>query len=303
MAATLASMAPCTLNATTVPVQGVSIDPAVKSVLSHHSGNEYPTLEAVNGSQGKIVLQIPFVPAFNLLGFTALKLTTCDIFLATFANLLRQSGANHTKYGLNTSCTAAAQITSCSIKDGALVANVEIVPLSTTGILAPLVPTSSVALPSLSSQPQLVTQGPVTINGTVRTGLISTEINLNGTLDARYDDDGVLYPIVAARTQGQPEMVFQHSDPIALSALLGMIGASISSSTVAWFRPYDATTGVVSNGGTGVSITVASGYVTPFALAASQGQVATQGFRIRGLSTSSTHPFAVSVAATIPALP
>lgn len=303
MPATLSSLAPCVMNATTIPVASISLDHAVVSELSHHSGNEYPTLVAVAGAGPRVTLQVPFRAAYDLLGMTAVSLTTFEIYLATFASLLRQSGSNHVKLGLNTSCTAAAQITGMSVsQDGMLMADVEVVPLSNTGTAAPLVRTGSVALPAISSQPILHTLGPVSINGTVYPGLTAASVELSPSLEV-HRGDGALYPTVAARVQGQPTMTLTHSDPVAMTNLLGSVGVAASSNIIAYFRQFNATTGVVSTGADAVSLTCASGRMEPQTLTASQGQVATLGALVRGLSTSSTHPFAVAVGATAPALP
>jgi hypothetical protein len=296
-------MAPVRLNSTVVPVVSVGLDHGIVQDLSHHSGNEYPTLVAVAGAGPRITLSVPFRAAFDMIGFGVLNLTTCDIFFATFASLVRQSGANHIKLGLGASCTAAAQITGASVtQDGILLADVEIVPLSNDGVSAPLVRSTGQTLPTLASQPILHTAGPLSVNGTVYPGSTSVQIDLSPTLDV-HRGDGALYPMVAARTQGQPSMTLAHADPVAMTALLGSVGVAASSNIVVFFRPYDATTGVVGTGATAVSLTVASGRVSPERVSFAQGQVATIGARVVGLSTSSTHPFAVSVAATAPALP
>lgn len=303
MAATIASLAPVVLNSTTLAVQDISLDHGVVSELSHHSGNEYPTLVAVAGAGPRVTFRTPFRAAYDLLGMTALALTTLEIYLATFASYTRQSGANHVKIGLNTSCAAVAHITGLSInQDGILMADVEVVALSNNGTTAPLLRTGSVSLPSLASQPILHTLGPVSVNGTVYPGLNAAQVDLAPQLEVRRDD-GALYPIVAARTQGQPTMTLTHADPVALTNLLGATGVAASSNIIAYFRQYNATTGVVSTSNDAISLTCASGRMEPQALTASQGAVATMGALVRGLSTSSTHPFAVSVSATAPALP
>ena len=61
------------------------------------------------------------------------------------------------------------------------------------------------------------------------------------------------------------------------------------------------TTGeVAASGDTGASITVASGRVSWGAFSAGQGDIASIDIAIDALSTTATHPIAVSLSATLP---
>jgi hypothetical protein len=304
MPASIYSMAPAKFGATTVPVERIGFSAGVIVNPHQHSGNEYPTLVSIPGSSPRITLTVPWRAAYDTLGLVITELSAFELYLGKFAALIRSAGSVHTKWALTASCKAAAMITGASVnQDGILMAEVEIVPLSNTGMAHPLTRTDNNAMPTLASQPILHTSGPLSINGTVVPGVASYGLDLGQRLEAQRTD-GALYPIVAARVDAAPKVTASHADPVGMYAQLGsLLGANISSNVVAYFRAYDATTGVVSAGADAVSITVASGRVTPLETAATQGQVATVGIEVQGLSSSATHPFAISNSATAPAIP
>lgn len=304
MPATVYSLAPAKFNSTVVPVERIGFSAGIIANPHQHSGNEYPTLIAIPGATPRVTLTVPWRAAYDSLGLGINVLTAFEIYLAKFASLTRASGSVHTKWALTASCTAAAMITGASVnQDGILMAEVEVVPLSNTGLAHPLTRTDNNAMPSLASQPVLHTIGPMSINGTVVPGLQSCGIDLGQRLEVQRTD-GTLYPILATRMDAAPRLTAGHADPVGMYAQLGsLLGVDITSNVVAYFRQYSATTGIISSGSDAVSITVASGRVVPLEVPASQSTVATIGLEVHGLSSSATHPFAVSVSATAPAIP
>jgi hypothetical protein len=303
MPATVYSLAPCKLNTTVVPVERIGFSPGVLANPHQHSGNEYPTLVAIPGAVPRVTLTIPWRAAYDVLGLGINVLTAFEVYLAKFASLTRASGNVHTKWALSTSCTAAAIIMGASVnQDGVLMAEVEVYPLSNDGVAHPLTRTDNNALPSLASQPVLHTLGPMSINGTVVPGLQSASLDLGQRLQVDRTD-GASYPILATRIDAAPRVSGTHADPVGLFARLGsLLGVDLTSNAVAYFRQLSAA-GLVDTGATAVSITVASGRVVPLEVADSQGSVATIGLDVHGLSSTATHPFAVSVSATAPAIP
>jgi hypothetical protein len=180
-------------------------------------------------------------------------------------------------------------------------AEVEVFPLSADGTTPPLAYTTTNALPTLASQPTKHTLGPVTINGTTLPGVGGLQVDLGQQLLAERAD-GCLYPIVAARVGGQPKITIPHRDPFTLLSTLGLTGVNLASNLVAYARPYDDTTNVVTTAATAISFTIASGRAKPVELTAEQGAVATLGIEVAGLSSSSTHPIAVASNATAPSV-
>ena len=73
---------------------------------------------------------------------------------------------------------------------------------------------------------------------------------------------------------------------------------------VQYFRRFDATTGLVSDtAASGISLTIAAGRAHPLDLSVEQNGIARQGIEFLATSSTGTHPIAVSVAATVPAVP
>lgn len=304
MPAVVYSLAPAKFNTTVVPVERIGFSAGVIANPHQHSGNEYPTLIAIAGAVPRVTLTVPFRAAYDVLGLGINVLTAFEVYLAKFASLTRASGSVHTKWALSASCTAAAIITGASVnQDGLLMAEVEVYPLSNTGRAHPLTRSDNNALPSLASQPILHTLGPVSIDGTVIPGLQSSSLELGQRLQTQRTD-GSDYPTLAVRVDAAPRIQATHADPVTMYNQLGsLLGANIASGVVAYFRQHAASTGVIDTGATAVSITVASGRIVPLEVPAGQGSVATLGLEVHGLSTGATHPFAVSVSATAPAIP
>ncbi len=295
-------LSPININSTVLAVENISLPYDVVSVVSQHSGNEYPTLIASPGANPRLTFRTPFANAFTLIGFGVLAATALDVYLAKFVSSARSGSSVHSKLSLASSCTATCHITGVSVsQDGILMADVECVYLSNDGVTHPIAAmTTNNALPSLAAQPTLHTQGPISIGGTVYGGLKSAGIDLGQQMTtARSDGDP--YPRVCVRTGGQPKLSGMHEDPTAMHAILTTVG--ISSAIIQYFRSYSATTGIVGTANS-VSITLATpDKINPTSLDAGQGSPATLGFEAWGLSTSGTHPLSVSLAASTPAVP
>jgi len=303
MPADVHSMAPCQIASTVVPVERVSFSGGVITEPHQHSGNEFVTLIRTSGATPRIRLSMPFRAAYDLLALGVNELSAFHLYLAKFAALIRATGSVHTRWSLSTNAKAAAMITGWSVnQDGILLADVEIVPLAATGGTAhPLTRTDNNALLALASQPTVHTLGPVSINGTVIPGLTASSVDLGQNLVPQRTD-GALYPVIAPRVDAAPRMTLTHADPRALLAGLGdLLGSSVA--VVAYYRQYAAADGTIDTGATAVSVTAASCRITPIDMDVGQGEVATIGFEVAGLSSTSTHPFAVAVNATAPAIP
>lgn len=294
------SLAPAKFNSTVVPVKSISISPAIISESDFHSGNPYPTLVRVSGATPKITLSMPFGPAYSVLGFSVFKLTTLEIWLARFTDFTRAASNTDAKFSLSGSSVAAAMITGISVdQDGDLMASVDVVPIADTATTNPLA-LSTGTMPTLASQPQLYTLGPCTINGTLIPGLLSAGADLGQSLSP-VRSDGSKYPMAAARLNATPRVFGEHSDPYTLLQTLTLDGVVESSNLVQYFRAYDATTGVVSNAAaSAVSLTIAVGRAHPLDIGSAQNQVARMGLEFLPTSDTSTHPIAVSTAATVP---
>lgn len=304
MPALIHSMAPAKFGATVVPVKSVGLSTGLIALMDGHSGNEYITAVKIPGADPKITITMPWAPAFAAIGVGVTDLTTLEIYLAKFVSYARSAAAVHTKWALSASCHAACQITGWSVdQDGDLNAVVECIILGSDSTTHPLTKSDANALPTLASQPQLYTMGPVSINGTVYPGLMSAGADLGQALISKRSD-GDMYPRIAARIGAIPKLMGDHADPVTLIGILSLIGVNITANVVQYYRAYDATTGIVSNAAaSGVSITLAAGRINPQDVSVSHGEVSRTGFEAIPTSATSTHPFVISTAATVPAVP
>lgn len=303
-AAIISSLAPMSVtvqggSATTVATEMMGVTLGIMRTIHHHSGNVMPTLVVVPGADRRIRVGVPFQAAFNLLGLGLTQLSALSVYLATFSQFNRQTGANHLMLSLTTACVAGAQITSWTVNvDGILMAVVDIILVSNDGATDPLTVTPSSALPAISGTPQLHTIGPVSFNGTIYSGAVATSgsIGSNPTL---LRTDGDFFGRTAARLQAEPSLSVTHADPVTLVQALTTLGANISS-VIAYFKAYDATTGMAEQTG-GISITIALGRVHPLGPDTSQGQNATTGVEIIGIcSDGATNPLAIATGVAVP---
>jgi hypothetical protein len=306
-AAIIASLSPVTLTVdggaeVTIPVESVGIPLGIMQKIHHHSGNVFATAVVVGGADRRVTLSVPMKIALTTFGLGLVKLTTFSAFLAKFADYNRLATASHLALRMVAGCAAAAQITGWSVSvDGILMANIEIVPLSTTGQLDPLelVPTQS--LPAITGSPDLHTLGPVSINSTVIPGLSSMSGSIGSSI-AVQRTDGDLYARVAARIEATPTMSLTHEDPTTILQAVSLMGATIVS-VVVYAKAFDPTTGIAVQAGS-LSFTMVSGRIHPSGPDASQGGVASTGLEVIGISdTGAVNPIAISTSVVAPVSP
>lgn len=299
MVAVLNSTGPITIASTTIATLGWSFSPDVVRALQMHSGLPHPTAEVIPGGNPKIMFRAFFQDIYALTGFTILSATTFNVYLSKYTSLIRDATSVHLKLALASSCVAAIQIMSVGTdQDGVLIADVEATLLANDSSTHPFAITTNNALPALNAEPIKHTLGPLVVDSTGIPGVQSANLALAPTLQVSRSD-GDLYPKVAAQTQGQPVLTIGHKDPRQLASTIGLLGLS-STSVVQYFRRFDATTGLA--GATnGVSFTIASARITPTQWQTEQGGIATQGLEITAMSSSTTHPVAVGLTASVPA--
>lgn len=298
MTISLAGMSPLVVNATTLAITNLRGSPNLNFQAVRHSGNEFPSVGALPGAMPRMSFSTPFLAAYNLIGLKLLIATTFDVFFATFAAGLRQSGANHSKFGLTASCSACLYITGARVaQNGLLMADVEVVYLSNDGKTHPVTLTNSVSLPSLGSEPVLHTLGPYSLNTTRKDGLknsgFSNGINLHVPIN-----DGDSYPRTVGWMGAAPKLAWAHEDAKQMATDLGWIGANITTSVALYFCGIDPTTHLRMT--TGISMIITSGRVWGDGYQWDMQQPATASLMAESLASGSTHPIAVTSGATIP---
>jgi hypothetical protein len=297
-AAVIYSLAPITLNSTTLATMNLRVSPEIASIMHRTSGNEFASVQAITGASPRISFQTPYYEAYNLIGLKTLKCTVCTVYLAKFVDGIRSASSVHTSFSLASSALGFAYIKSIAGSlNGIVMAEVEVILLSSDGLVHPLSPATNAALPSLGSQPGLRTIGPCKINGTTIGGATSINVDLGASMEA-MTSDGDLYPRVCAYKGGDPVITVEHADPETLRATLGFTGVAISANFVQYLKTIDATTQVASS--TADTLTVALGRVMPVDVGADNLGVAKGGLKVDCLSTSATHPIIIATGATAP---
>lgn len=299
MALGLSGMSPLKINSTVLAVQNVQFSPEIAYSGFQHSGNEFASIGVCPGGKPMVKFRTPFLAAYNLIGLKLLVATTLEVYFATFSAGLRNSGsAVNTKLGLNTSCTACAYITGASAgQNGILMADVEVIGLSTTGALHPFLETGTVSLPTLGSEPQLHTMGPFALNASRLDGATTSGFT-NGIQLSVPLNDGDSFPRTIAWMGAAPRLQVAHQDALQIVTSLGLLGTNIATSLAVFFAGIDPTTQLRQT--TGVSLTITSGRVNPGPVQFALNQPASIGITGEALSATATHPIAVATAATLP---
>lgn len=300
--ASLASLSPVKLNSTVLAVANLTLVQGNEVEPMGHSGNLFDSQLTVPGAKIGIRFRTPFLDAFTLLGFglpTPLKLTTFEAVMAKFADFARTPGSAHVKYDLASSGFACAYIQGFSVEQNkVLMADVEVIPMSPDGLTHPLRRTTSVAIPTLASEPALHTLGPTQINGTTIGGSASVDAMTGLTIEVERSD-GDRFARNLAVLHGRPTLNVRHDAPEDLAATLGLEGATISSAVRQFFRDFSPTTGLTL--ATGLQLTIASGRVFPTESSVEQGQILKGGLSVVGLSAvNTTHPWAVATGQAVP---
>ncbi len=303
--AVLRSLAPITMNAATLPILSMRWSPGALDEPFSHSGNEFATHNRQTGAEPRLMVTMPFWDAYNLIGWKSLKLTTLDAYEAKYVDAARQTGAVHRKYALTASAVAHATIRSVTLGDprGLCLADVEVLYLAPAGTATthPVTPTDNNSLPAITTGPTLQSGGPMKILNTSYNGLQSMTLDTGNQLQA-FTHAGDKYPTICQYAGGVPVVRGEFADPPTLLSAIGLEGADLASSTVMYFRDYDATTGVLAL--TGVSLTLARGRIMPDGdIDSSNRGVDRLGFRIHALAdptTPGTHPWVTASGATLP---
>lgn len=302
-AAIIASLAPAKLNSTVLAIRNLRISLAVDANPFRHSGNLYPSILTVPGGQPMVTFQTPFFPAYTLMGMGngALKLTVFEAYLATFADSVRQPGAVHTKYHLNTvpgAATGFAYITGASVdNNGVLMADIMVALISFDGMANPLLRVDNVSIPTLAGEPALHTLGPIEVNGTVIGGVSQAGID-TGYQTQFLKTDGDMFPRNFACLGADRTMSVQFKDALTAWDELTLLGVAISANVIQYFRSYSAPNQVKLT--TGMSFTMASGRIVPDTLSADNLAVLDAPAKIIPLSASATDPVIIANGVAIP---
>ncbi len=299
MTVNLTGMAPLKLDSTVLAIEDLTFTPNIVHEPFHHSGNQFASVGMTPGASPAFRFKTPFLAAYTYMAGLKTKLaTTVEIYFATYLNGLRQSGANHTKYELNTGGSACLYMTGATVaQNGVLMVEMIAQLLQSDGVTNPLKRTDSVSLPTLGTEPALHTLGCYALNGTRKDGAKSLSFQLQPKVTIGHHD-GDNFPRTHTYMGGQPRLVLQHEDPLQMDTDLGQMGTNIATSVAFFFAGIDPTTHLRMT--TGISITVAAGRAYPGELKFTQKDPVTRAVMIDPLSSTGTHPFVINTSATIP---
>lgn len=299
MTLTISGMSPVKIGTTVLAVQDLAVSPEINVANFRHSGNEFPSVGVVPSAMPKVRFRTPFNAAYTLIGMKMLVATTFEVYFATFASGIRQTGAVHVKYGLATSAQACCYIDGASVsQNGILMADIAVQLLSADGVTHPLTKTTTVALPTLASEPQLHTMGPFALNATRIDGATQWQLAQNIQLYTPIND-GDAFPRTVGWMGADPQIQVAHEDPLTALTSLGLDrGVNITTSAAVFGAGIDPTTQLRQT--TGVSLTISTGRVVTGPIQFDLNRPAKMGFTIRALSATTTHPVVVATGATLP---
>jgi hypothetical protein len=292
MTQSLHTLAPAKLNATTLAIDSLTLGPGVAKTLFKHSGNRFASAVVIGGADRVVSFRTPFLDAYNLIGFGVLKLTNWEAHMSRFLDYIEASTATH---WMASGTVGMAVINGWSVSQrGILMADVSVVPLSTTGMADPVALSNASTPPTLGAEPALQTLGPIVVNGTRLDGFKSSAVQLGHQYLAE-PVDGDLYPKTAMLVGGEPQISGEHGDPSGLMTALGLNGVAVTSLDLY----YRNITGQVV-GATGVKISATAGRAMVGDLSVGHGELAKQGLMVDGLSSTDTPPFTVTAGAAVP---
>ena len=305
----LNSLGPLKINTTVLPIVSGSLALGTVQEPSEHSGQLFPTLQLIRGQIPQLTAQIPFRAAYDLIGFTALDVTACEIYYARYTDAddagaqgIKSTGTDHTYFDLATDAGALAVITGVSVaQDGLLLADIQVTFRAPDATTHPLVKNTDGTLPTLSTQPVIHTMGPVQLQGTVYDGIQDWSLDLAQVVEP-VRTDGDLYPTTVLYRGGTPSFSVTTNNIQDTLANLDLIGETAASS-IFYARQHDTTTGIVVGGATAISMTVARGVITYDTVDAAQQDLASAPLTITPVAapaTADTHPVVVSTGATAP---
>jgi hypothetical protein len=308
MSAQIGSLAPMTVtpesgSSTILATEVVGVSLGIMQSIIHHSGNVYQTLVIIPGADRRIRVSTPFAGAFALFGLGLKPCTALACYLANFSDFNRLTTGLQMK--MTASCKAGVQISGAHVSvDGILMADLDVVFVSTDGTVDPFTFTEAQALPAITGTPQLHTLGPVSFGtGVIIPGVTSSGLSI-GSTPTILRTDGDFFARTAARLMATPVLNLNHADPDTLLQTLSILGLSMTSSFIAYFKSYDATTGMSEQSG-GLSFTCAAGRVQPRSIELSQGVVATVGVDVVGISSdgNTAAPIVVATGVSVPTPP
>lgn len=261
-----------------------------------HSGRRFASSSLHSGGGPVLTLTMPARQAVDVFGLGLTKLSDIKVYLSTYADGLRATGAAHSYLQAATGGFAVIESIQAAHRQIAT-ATVRIIPIASSDVANPITRVDSAALPSLAAEPVLNTLGTIDIAGTVREGLQEIQIALNPLLTP-VESDGRRFAREVLYQGGNPVVTGQHAGPLGLNTAAGFDGLIVTASTDVYFRENDATNRTLKT--TGMRFEFGDGVLQVDDVQAQQDQAALSSFMITGRSDDDDHPLTYTASASLP---
>lgn len=183
-------------------------------------------------------------------------------------------------------------------QDGLAEATVEIVPVSTDGIAAPIAVTTGQALAGTFATSQLYSMGPVYIDGNAVEGFMDLAVD-TGIEVSDTASDGHIFAVHACITRRRPSISGRtlHADVLST---LGFSGKARAGNTRAFLRQMvEGGVRAVDGSATHIRFDIAEGRISPRDFGGSDGDHVGAGVMITPTQTGGTAVIAISTTAAI----
>jgi hypothetical protein len=291
------------LNAITMPVTDISYTPSLGVEPFRSGGDLSPSMMRRAGGRPVYRFTAPLASVWGALAsFLPVTLSAFEMHAAVFSGPNRQSsGATQVK--LDTTNGDAYAVISAIYPTGGsvpvIMCDVLVYLCSKAGLIDP-VTSSTGALPTLGSTPDLHTTGPMVDNTSTIWGLRSWRIDTGVAMEP-IQADGFFYPTSYRQGAISASATMAHADIVALYAALTSDGKDATGAGMIFYaRAYNMTTKVLTT--TGYSFTFAKAFASLDQITLSGTNQAETGVTVAAYADPGTltHPITVATSATLP---
>lgn len=290
------------LNTATMPCQTISFSPNLGVEPFRSGGDLAPSMMRRAGARPVFRFTAPLDSVYAALAsLLPVTLTAFEMHVAAFTAGVRQSTG--TQYKLDTTNgDAIALITGISAAGGPVplaMAEVTIFLTSKQGLIDP-VTTSTGALPTLGSTPNLHVLSTLVDNLTAKWGVNEWRIDIGCTMDP-IQTDGLFYPTGYRMGAIGASATMTHTDVTAMYTMLTGDGYDATGAgLILYARAYNMTTKVLTT--TGYSFTFTNAFAELTDITATGNEKATLALRLSAYAAPGTltHPVSVATSATVP---
>lgn len=302
---TVSGMGFAKLNTATIPVEDISFTPNMGIEPFRSGGDLSASMIRRTGGQPAFRFTASLDSVYSALGgFGPVSLTAMEMYAALFTppNRTATGATRWTVPSAGTTNKAYAVITGISSTGSGIprvVAEVTVFIAATDGITDP-VSTSTAALPTLGSTPNIHVMSGFTDNTTTYWGVANWRIDIGIGMEP-IQMDGLFYPTEYRVGAIQATASITHKDAVTVYNAMTMDGKDATGAGfILWARAYNMTTKVLTT--TGYSFTIANCFATLDSVDLSGTDMGTATLRLTSYAAPGTltHPIAVATSATLP---